>query len=258
MDKEKIVELVQKGYIDREIAEILNTTSKNIAYHRINLLGKKSNKEKVLAHTKRFDYIDIFLDKDRLAAICGTLLGDSCIFKSSTLSGRLTCSHKESNKDYIEYKVNMLGDLFSNLSYKEFKSNYFIKETRIINSKPQYMIKSKSSPSLLKLREILYLDNGQKSITKDYLKYMNAESIALYYFDDGSKIINKKRNFYCYKIYMYSFSEESKLNLSNWLKEKFDINSTVTKNTLNISSNSRDKFKNLISPFVVDSMKYKL
>ena len=78
-------------------------------------------------------------------------------------------------------------------------------------------------------------------------------ALAYWFMDDGTNSGQIATN-------CFSF-EEVKL-LSNWLENKFGIITTIHKNlrdyTLYIVASSRFEFENLISPYIIPSMKYKL
>ena len=258
VDINKLEELVKNGYSDKEIAELCEVSISCIHSLRNRYVRKRSKEETQFFAKKSYNYFNIFEDKDLMYAITGTLLGDGWITNSSKESAKFGFAHKEDNLDYILYKADLLKNIKSSISYKKAKENFFIKEKRVIHSQPQYSFKSKSSPSLYKLQNLLYKD-GVKTITKEYLDYMNELSIALYYFDDGSKITSKlRKNYFTYKIAMYSFTEESKIMLKDWLFEKFEIKSTCPGDVLTIKACSRDKFKTILQKYCVQSMQYKI
>ena len=64
------------------------------------------------------------------------------------------------------------------------------------------------------------------------------------------------------QIATHCFSYEEVNLLSSWLKNKFDINTTIQKQlknyTLYITAYSRFKFELLIAPYIIPSMRYKL
>lgn len=57
---------------------------------------------------------------------------------------------------------------------------------------------------------------------------------------------------------MYDFTDECKRNFQKFLLDKFQIESTIPQGCIYIRANSRDKFKAIISKYVVPSMNYKL
>jgi len=182
--------------------------------------------------------------------LIGTLLGDAWLTRSSNSSYRGGFSHKIDNKDYTVYKKELLHKICIN------KLNYKFSNTGYSNNSEQYYIRFKSSPLLKSIYNKLYI-NSKKRINSFVLNHFTDISLALYYQDDGSKL-KGKNNWYSYKLAMYDYDYESKFNLSKLLFDKWGIYNSITKTGISISSKSRLKFKYIVSPYIVDSMKYKL
>ena len=71
--------------------------------------------------------------------------------------------------------------------------------------------------------------------------------------DDGSKQSSG------YQLCTMGFSESDLLLIQEFFKEKFDIDTTIFKNkSIYIVSKSKEKFENLIKPYIIPSMLYKL
>ena len=72
--------------------------------------------------------------------------------------------------------------------------------------------------------------------------------------DDGSK-----PNPYGYLLCTNCFSIESLLIIQEFFLKKFDIQVNIqASHRIYIISSSKEKFKNLINPYIIPSMKYKL
>jgi len=199
------------------------------------------------------DFKRIYIDKLSLfetSVLVGTLLGDAWLTRASKTSYRGGFSHKIDNKDYVIYKKELLSKIcVDKINYKFSNSGYSV------DSK-QHFVRFKSSPVLKIIYNKIY-KNSKKKINSFVLNHFTDISLALYFQDDGSKL-KGKNNWYSYKIAMYDYDYESRLNLSKLLFNKWGIYSSITKVGISISSRSRLKFKTLISPYIVDSMKYKL
>lgn len=258
-DLDKLKELIDSGLNDREISEALGEPIKSIRTIRLAKFGKISKDEQYKNQINYYSYFDIFSDKYQLAILCGTILGDGSISKSSLQSSRGSISHKESNKDYVEYKQLLLKSISCpNLGYKVTKESFF--KGKKVFGENQFTLQLKSSPYLDDLRKIIYCEEGgSKKITEKLLSLMNENSIAMHYFDDGYKSRSKARpNFYAYKITMYGFSEESISTYRQWMLDKYNIHTTVSSGVLYIRANSREQFKLIIQKHVVPSMQYKI
>lgn len=258
-DLGKLKVLIENGLSDKLIAEILNEPIKSVRTIRLSKFGAVPTEKQYQNQVDYYEYFDIFSDRYQLAILCGTILGDGCIRRSSKNSSRGVISHKESNKDYLEYKQLLLSSISSpNLRYKVCKESFY--KGKKVFGENAFMLNLKASPYLDKLRKMIYCrEDGRKKITKDLLELMDENSIAVHYYDDGYKMRSSKRpNFYTYKITMYDFDEESIGLYAQWMLEKYNIHTTIHSGILYIRAQSREQFRSIIQKHVVQSMQYKV
>jgi len=101
--------------------------------------------------------------------------------------------------------------------------------------------------------------NGNKSIPIMIKKLINPVSLAIWFMDDGSKKSSKHKS---YIIHSLGFTKKDLVLIQRVLKEKFDLNVSIHKQynglRLYILRDSADKFKKIISPYVISSMRYKI
>ena len=106
----------------------------------------------------------------------------------------------------------------------------------------------------------LFYINGKKVITDDLLNsiFFTEKSLAYWFMDDGH-CENKAGR---YKISTQCFSLENQKLLQNLLKKKLQIETMLYKkdrsHILVIKRESTKRFRSLIEPYIIDSMKYKL
>lgn len=237
----KYLELKKLGiYNNVELAEKVGVSVASIFNYQ-----KKNN----LTSDFKREYIES-LSLYEKSALIGTLLGDAWLTRASKSSYRGGMSHKKDNKDYVLYKMEVLkpicvGEIYYKLSNSGFGNN-----------NESYYTRFKSSPLLKDVYENMYSE-GKKKINKYVLKHFTDISLAFYYQDDGSKL-KGKNGWHSYKFAMYDYDINCRKNLKELLLKKWNIHSSVTKTGLSISAKSREKFKYLILPYIVDSMKYKL
>lgn len=258
-DLVKLKELIDNGLSDREISQITNEPLKSIRTIRLSKFGCVSKEVQYQNQLNYYDYFDIFSDKYQLAILCGTILGDGNLRKSSFNSSRGSVSHKESNGDYVQYKQSLLPSIScQNLGYKITKESFY-KGKRVFGENA-LTLQFKASPYLDELRKLIYCrENGKKKITEQLLALMDENSIAIHYFDDGYKMKSKKRpNFYTYKIAVYDFDDESMQLYAKWMMEKYNIQTTHHSGVLYVKAQSREQFKSIIQKHVVESMQYKI
>lgn len=231
--------LWKEGKNDTEIAEILNVSSSTIQNYRISInLSKNYN-----------SYEETILTYEEEQVLIGGLLGDSYlqIPKSRGINATGMFAHTtEKQKEYCLYKYNILKR-FCREPYdtyqddKRTKKRYY-KTICIIYTNPVfnsyfhsfYPIKSKIVPI-------------------DQLNKLDGLGLAIWFMDDGMKIG------YGYGLSTNSFSIKCCENIKNFFKIKFDIDINVWKNNVcYIKTNSAQKFRSLIEPYVIETMKYKL
>jgi len=102
----------------------------------------------------------------------------------------------------------------------------------------------------------LFYDNGKRCIKPDLIHYIDYVVLAYWIMGDGAK--RNKGIVLCTQ----GFSFPEVVTLMNILKIKFDINSTIhfdkQKPTIHINQTNLYKILPYITPYFVDSMKYKI
>lgn len=235
--KNQVLRLHNKGYSISQISHITNISS--------NQIRNVYNKEKgFLVH--RYDLIEI--ENDLIQLIIGSLLGDGSFTKPYNRGSKLSIAHTIDQKELIEFKLEILkkynlnGQLCYNKIYSDRYINVYIEE---------YRFKSTSHPIFKYVRDNYYVNN-EKSVVKEYLNLIDPLGFAIWYMDDGN-ITN-----HSYQFNTQSFSVKEKQLLQAKLRQ-FGVKTTLHKQgQIYILSESRDKFKEIIEPYMLDSMKYKL
>lgn len=114
------------------------------------------------------------LNKNQLQVILSGMLGDGCITTTNSNSTLFTtnCKHEE----YIDFKINLLGNMFKNKRKQEY--NGFC-------NTPIFIMRTKSNKELEQIRAM--------SI-QNILNNLDELGIALWFYDDGS--LHKNNLFY--------------------------------------------------------------
>lgn len=180
--------------------------------------------------------------------LIGLLLGDSCLHfrNKNKKSVRLEFKVGKKNYLYLQHLIDIYKDLF-NLN------------TKIGETKTSFYIKTKTIKILFPFYTLFYI-NGKKVITDDLLNsiFFTEKSLAYWFMDDGH-CENKAGR---YKISTQCFSLENQKLLQILLKKKFQIETMLYKkdrsHILVIKRESTKRFRSLIEPYIIDSMKYKL
>lgn len=238
-DRDSALKLFKEDKNYKEIAKILHVNQNTLNSYFIRKYG-------VLPLEKRQAKC-VFLNQEQKEALFGTLLGDGSLRvfkKGKNASGKI--EHCEKQLEYLKYKYN----IFKNLSSNIYESNRIDKRFKNPNYK-SFSFRLKTNPELNKFYYSFY-SNKLKFIPDD-LSLLSPLAIAIWFMDDGNK--NKDS----YTIATHSFTKECLIKLSKYLYDKYDIETTIQKsNALYIKANSRKLLTNLISPYVINSMKYKL
>lgn len=230
---DKIIELNVKGKTNLEIAEELNITPKKIQ-SIINRLGYKSN---------RYSIIDE--NKELRQFIIGSLLGDG----SFTKDGRFSIAHGMLQKNYCSWKHSILvkyklaGKLTTNIIYNSRYQNGYMEEVRF---------KSLKHPIFEQVRNTNYI-NGKKTLTDKDISNIDTLALAIWYMDDGY-VTN-----HSFQICSERFNLETVQKLTNLLLTKFNILTTINaRGEIYILKESKEVFIDLITPYVIEELKYKL
>jgi len=182
--------------------------------------------------------------------------GDAGIRKQKDCrSVSLRICHAERQREYLEYKRDILQNLF-----KEWE----IPIKTVNNSGyPGVWLGTRNHPRLRVIHKWFYKD-GKKRFSRRILNYLTPLGIALWYMDDGSLSYKKREGkIHGREIHLntYCSLEEAKI-IQAYFKEVWDISWTMVFNKgfyrLRIGTGEAEKFFAVIEPYVIPSMRYKL
>lgn len=184
--------------------------------------------------------------------LIGMILGDGHLEKNGN-NVRLRVDHEKGQENYLRWK------------YLEFK-NLVSGNPRLIQqidkrTKKLYKRWHFSTYSLSvfnEYREIFYREK-RKIIPKNIKKLMNSSlSLAVWFMDDG----HKRTDCNALRLNTDSFQFEEQKLLQNCLKKNFGIDSKLHKKgkfwNIYIPSLEARKFCEIVKPFIVSEMKYKI
>jgi DNA-directed RNA polymerase beta subunit/DNA-directed RNA polymerase beta' subunit len=210
--------------------------------------------KKVYAPTHVLNYVQEQL-------LYGSLLGDSYLTKPST-NALYNCSHGSSQYDYLLYKKNIL-DVFCNndpsLGMRKAEGKF--KERRV------YRLRTMQHSVFTNIYTLCY-PLGKRLITQDWLDKIDAMGLAFWFMDDGSAGVYNRKLHLTLCTHRYSY-KEVKL-LCSWLENKWGIASRIHRQKLyaekdtdygyaiTLSPNSAVSFLEIVAPYIVPSMKYKV
>jgi recombination protein RecA len=191
--------------------------------------------------------------------VLGGLMGDAALSPSrvpGSLGTRFRMGHGAKQVDYLDWKAALLGN---------------IGQSRTTNAKGAGFVELTPLPELAEVREAVYLGDGHKHLSWEYLKALTPLALAVWYCDDGAFQVRAKglpertrqgsgRSEICVE----AMSPGSRQRLVEHLAGTFDLHPTLTqrgarrKAVLVFATDETAKLHELIAPYVHPSMQYKL
>lgn len=171
--------------------------------------------------------------------VIGSLLGDGHLVHT-TRGYALRMNHGIQQRAYVNWK------------YEELKN--------LTNSAPQtyqrsYYFRTVSHPYFDFLRTQFY-QKSQKVVPAQLAQWMGPITLAIWLMDDGS------RDKYQLRLNSQSFSLQENKHLIRILEATFGITVTVNRDKqkfrLRVSARSMPRVRQLVAPFIIPSMQYKL
>lgn len=205
-------------------------------------------------------------EKDLLISL---ILGDGSILKYNN-SYNIYIGHGESQKDYLQWKTNLINNMFEyNLKIKS--KLVHLKETN--KNYLQYFI-TKTSKDFKELYDIYY-NNDNKKLTYILKNIKSDRSLAIWFMDDGSVFKRKRKHkdlsiYYdrpTLKLCTHCFTKDENIEIIDWFKRRYLINAKLVSECkrnktyyyIRFNSNESLKIFNIIKPYIeeIPSMKYK-
>lgn len=178
--------------------------------------------------------------------VIGTILGDGCLISSrSGLAARLQIRHQVKHFEYVEWK------------YKFFPS-WITTYPRYDRFNDSIVFRTICHPDLMAIRKVFYV-NGFRTVPMNIGKLLTSPlSLAIWYMDDGARY----PNWIASKLCTYAFGEEGNLLLQKCLKDNFNLQSVIYRDSkgfyLCFRRDCALRFYEIIKPFIINCMKYKL
>ena len=178
--------------------------------------------------------------------IVGTMLGDGFIRKSGNLP-RLALVHSKKHELYFHWKLSQM-DRYFNL-WREQKDKR--KNSTLLYSE------TLQHDGLVKFYDMFYVD-GIKIIPDNLDMFMTPYALCIWFLDDGT--LNSGTN---HRIHTNCFTYEDQVKLKNLLKRCFDLECKIiqrkdTQYILSFDRINTVKLSNIIEPYVIPTMEYKL
>ncbi|PZS10802.1 MAG: recombinase RecA [Acidimicrobiales bacterium] len=199
------------------------------------------------------------LSDQQRQVVLGGLMGDGNLSPSripGSLGTRFRMGHGVKQLAYLDWKASLFGN---------------IKQSRTSNTKGAGFVDLQPLPELAELRQAVYLGDGHKHLSWEYLKALTPLSLAIWYADDGSFALRAKgvqertrdgsgRSEIC----VQSLSSGSRLRLMEHLSGAFDLQPRLSTRgarhmpVLVFGKDETAKLHELVAPYMHPSMQYKL
>lgn len=227
---------------------------KNILKNEVIGLGPNSAKLK--------EYKDslIELSIEQKESVIGLMLGDvSLQSQNKGKTYRVKFEWTDKNKAYILHVFNLFDEWV--LSQPHKKERFSPKGNLIIN----WGFQTFSHKAFNYLAELFLLDKGGKKGISENLVHLHLtpRGLAYWFMDDGGKLdYNKNSKNRSVVLNTHSFTDLEVEKMCDQISNKFEllceVRSNKNKKIIVIKDTSYSRFYSLISPFVLEEMKYKL
>jgi len=184
------------------------------------------------------------------AVTIGSILGDGNLSSNwSNTNYRLKISHSIKQSEYILWKYEIL-------------KNFVLTKPSVYGKTKSISFRTISHNKFTEFYKLFY-PFGKKTIPKNIEQLIkNPMTVAIWFMDDGNAVI-RKGILRGYHLNTQSFSPSENTLLLECLYRLYKIESVMELNhgkyRLAIwKEDSRQKFRNLVIPHIIDSMKYKI
>lgn len=188
--------------------------------------------------------------------IIGSLLGDArlecrSVGKRSPVSARLRIHQSEKQKEYVFWKYAQL----KNLVLKEPRRILVSHDAKRNRDHYSWYFHTKTLEEFGALYHYFYHDKV-KILPENIFSFLTPRALAIWFMDDGS---NTKES---YTLSTHNFSFQDQERIVEFLKNKFNITATITKDRLKfklrIGKHEYQKLNTVIEPYIIPSMIYKI
>jgi len=185
----------------------------------------------------------------------GSLLGDArlecrSIGLRGPVTARFRAHHGEKQKEYVFWKYEIL----KNLVLKEPREILWDNPKRELHEVSWYF-HTQSLEKFGKLYAAFY-KNGVKILPENIFDLFTPQMMAVWFMDDGSNIGTG------FTLSTHSFSFEEQVRIVDYLHYRYTIPAVIvkdrTKFKIAIGKYGRDRFMEIIRPFIIPSMNYKI
>ncbi|OBB36636.1 intein-containing recombinase RecA [Mycobacterium sp. 852002-51961_SCH5331710] len=198
------------------------------------------------------------LSDQQFQVVLGSLMGDGNLSpnRRDRNGVRFRMGHGAKQVDYLQWKTALLGN---------------IKHSTHVNDEGATFVDFTPLPELAELQRAVYLGDGKKFLSEEYLKALTPLALAIWYMDDGTFTVRSKGlqertagGSGRIEICVEAMSEGTRIRLRDYLRDthgldvRLRLSGAAGKSVLVFSTASSAKFQELVAPYITPSMEYKL
>lgn len=198
------------------------------------------------------------LSDQQFQVVLGSLMGDGNLSpnRRDRNGVRFRLGHGAKQLEYLQWKTALMGNI-GHSKRENAAGSHFVDFTPL--------------PELGELQRAVYLGDGKKFFSEDYLKALTPLALAIWYMDDGSFSLRSKRlqerttgGSGRIEICVEAMSEGTRTRLCDYLRDthgldvRLRLSGSAGKAVLVFSTAATAKFQELVAPYMAPSMECKL
>ena len=203
------------------------------------------------------------LSQDELSVLLGGLLGDSSYCKKDDY---ICFAHSIKQIEYLKWKYNILQNI-ANPIHQRVAGKSIVDGQDLITTYFGTKVNRNLKVDYKKIRNLIFDENGKKTVTRKWLNLLTPLSLAVWWMDDGCLSVHKEKTGATSrygKLCTHGFSLEEQYIIKQYFKTVWDIDVKVTpekhKYFLRLTVPNLKKLFAIINPYVfeIPSMIYKI
>ena len=219
----------------------------------LNVIGEYRGKSTMLKQFTNSNWLKQYkltlnLSQIQKDVLIGTVLGDGSLKVSrSGKAAQLQICHSFSSKEYVFWK-------------KQVFNNWVFCEPRYYQINNSLIFRTVSHPMIYEYMKAFYTGKV-RIVPKNITNILKSNlSLAVWFMDDGNGYLRNS----AYRISTYAFGLEGNMSLKNCLRQNFGLDVSICRDSkgyqiyVPISNGSALRFKSLIEPYILPSMRYKI
>lgn len=198
------------------------------------------------------------LSDQQFQVVLGSLMGDGNLSpnRRDRNGVRFRLGHGAKQLEYLQWKTALMGNI-GHSKRENAAGSHFVDFTPL--------------PELGELQRAVYLGDGKKFFSEDYLKALTPLALAIWYMDDGSFSLRSKGlqerttgGSGRIEICVEAMSEGTRTRLCDYLRDthgldvRLQLSGSAGKAVLVFSTAATAKFQELVAPYMAPSMECKL